>query len=223
VAGCARVTSYRAADRSQPACMKRSCQRHTQVFDLSVRRMISIGTDAVDAQQDDLSLPDVLMRALRSHASVAKRRRSAGLRVMQIPFASPRHARNEPAGKPCWDSNVRFDPLAARERTARLRADYKMWAVLASNHHGAGGPYRRSITRKTWTPPAPLAPDHEERPPLHCAQGEPRCQLHGQMFAERRAEQFRSPCTRQVAVSQLLWADPHRTTDDRSGRQRHVG
>jgi hypothetical protein len=28
--------------RRQPACMKRSCQRHTQVFDLPVRRMISL-------------------------------------------------------------------------------------------------------------------------------------------------------------------------------------
>jgi hypothetical protein len=63
--------------------MKRSCERHTQAFDLPVRRMTSL---VIGAQQDNLTPPDVLMRhALLSRASVAEQRRSAGLRAMEIP------------------------------------------------------------------------------------------------------------------------------------------
>jgi hypothetical protein len=41
--------------------MKRSCERHTQAFDLPVRRMTSL---VIGAQQDNLTPPDVLMRRI---------------------------------------------------------------------------------------------------------------------------------------------------------------
>src|SRR6185437_6662270 len=45
-----------------------------------------VGTDAVRAQQHDLGTPDMLMRRFAlSLASAARRRRSADLRVMDIP------------------------------------------------------------------------------------------------------------------------------------------
>ena len=58
---------------SKPSCMKRSCQRQTQVFDLPVRRIIS-GANTVRAQQDDLSPPDMLVRRVaipREHLQTA--------------------------------------------------------------------------------------------------------------------------------------------------------
>jgi hypothetical protein len=39
---------------------------------------------------------------------------------MEFPFASARLARHEPAGNPCWDSNVRFDPLGLSPAPDRL-------------------------------------------------------------------------------------------------------
>ena len=45
---------------SYPSCMKRSCQRQTQVFDFPVRRMISL-VPTIRAQQHDLSPPDMLV------------------------------------------------------------------------------------------------------------------------------------------------------------------
>jgi len=65
--------------RSLPAA-KRSCQRHTQVLDLPVCRMISTVPAAVDAQQDDLGAPDVLLWRIavfdESHQSLAIGRRN---------------------------------------------------------------------------------------------------------------------------------------------------
>ena len=47
---------------STPSSAKRCCQRQTQVFDLPVRRMISIVPTPLGAEQDDLGAPDVLLR-----------------------------------------------------------------------------------------------------------------------------------------------------------------
>ena len=44
-----------------------------------------MGADAVRAQQNNLGAPDMLMRRVGSRASAARRRRSLGLRVMEIP------------------------------------------------------------------------------------------------------------------------------------------
>ena len=44
-----------------------------------------IGANTVRAQQDDLGSPNMLVRVLRSRASAFRRRRSEGLRVMEIP------------------------------------------------------------------------------------------------------------------------------------------
>src|SRR5258708_1519889 len=57
--------------------MKRSCQRQTQVFDLPVRRTISLVPNPVRAQQHDLSPPDVLVWGVavpREHLQTAATR-----------------------------------------------------------------------------------------------------------------------------------------------------
>jgi hypothetical protein len=70
-----------------------------------------IGTDAVRAQQDNLSPPDVLMRRITIPSERGQAAAVSGLERSKFPFASGRLARNEPAGNPCWNSNVRVDPL----------------------------------------------------------------------------------------------------------------
>ena len=44
-----------------------------------------IGADTVCAQQDDLGPPDMLMRCVAIRTTVLRRRRSTGLRKMEIP------------------------------------------------------------------------------------------------------------------------------------------
>src|ERR1017187_1284030 len=70
---------------SYPACMKRSCQRQTQVFDLPVRRMISLVPTPSPLNRTISARQTCLCGALRSRASALRRRRSEGLRVMEIP------------------------------------------------------------------------------------------------------------------------------------------
>src|SRR5450759_4169391 len=65
--------------------MKRSCQRHTQVFDLPVRRMISLVLTPSALNSTISARQTCLCGVLRSRASTFRRRRSAGLRVMEIP------------------------------------------------------------------------------------------------------------------------------------------
>src|ERR1700722_20193905 len=65
--------------------MKRSCQRHTQVFDLPVRRMISLVPTPSALNRTISARQTCLCGLLRSRASAFRRRRSAGLRVMKIP------------------------------------------------------------------------------------------------------------------------------------------
>src|SRR5665811_2176718 len=49
---------------SKPPSMKRCCQRQTQVFDLALRRMISLVPSPLGRQQHDLGSPDVLLRSV---------------------------------------------------------------------------------------------------------------------------------------------------------------
>jgi hypothetical protein len=65
--------------------MKRSCQRHTQAFDLPVRRMISLVPTPSALNRTISARQTCLCGVLRSRASAFRRRRSAGLRVMEIP------------------------------------------------------------------------------------------------------------------------------------------
>src|SRR6201987_5355008 len=65
--------------------MKRSCQRHTQVFYLPVRRMISLVPTPSALNRTISARQTCLCGLLRSRASAFRRRRSAGLRVMEIP------------------------------------------------------------------------------------------------------------------------------------------
>src|ERR1019366_10315121 len=70
---------------SYPSCMKRSCQRQTQVFDFPVRRMISLVPIPSALNSTISARQTCLCGALRSRASAFRRRRSEGLRVMEIP------------------------------------------------------------------------------------------------------------------------------------------
>jgi len=64
---------------------ERSCQRRTQVFDLPVRRMISLVPTPSALNRTISARQTCLCGALRSRASAFSRRRSAGLRAMEIP------------------------------------------------------------------------------------------------------------------------------------------
>src|SRR5215203_2265056 len=65
--------------------MKRSCQRQTQVFDLPIRRMILLVPTPSALKRRISARQTCLCGALRSRASTFRRRRSAGLRAMEIP------------------------------------------------------------------------------------------------------------------------------------------
>src|SRR6266702_3724880 len=65
--------------------MKRSCQRQTQVFDFPVRRMISLLPTPSALNRTISARQTCLWGVLRSRVSTFRRRRSAGLRVMEIP------------------------------------------------------------------------------------------------------------------------------------------
>ena len=62
--------------------MKRSCQRHTGLRLTGLAHDL-VGSDAVRAQQHALGPPDMLVGGVASRASAARRRRLAGLRVME--------------------------------------------------------------------------------------------------------------------------------------------
>ena len=95
---------------SYPSCMEAACQRQTQVFDLPVRRMISL-SDAVHAQQDDLGSPHVLVRRVAilcqglepAPASRLERKRNLPLRMRKTRMQTG-------SRESLWDSNVRCDP-----------------------------------------------------------------------------------------------------------------
>jgi hypothetical protein len=59
--------------------------RHTQVFDLPVRRIISLVPTPSALNRTISARQTCLCGALRSRATVVRRRRSTGLRVMEIP------------------------------------------------------------------------------------------------------------------------------------------
>src|SRR5208283_110908 len=84
--------------------MKRSCQRQTQVFDLPVRRMISLVPTPSALNRTISARQTCLCGALRSRASAFSRRRSAGLRVMEIPVRM-RQTRMHPV---TWESPPGF-------------------------------------------------------------------------------------------------------------------
>jgi hypothetical protein len=80
-----------------------------------------IGADAVCAQQDDLGLPDMLTRALRSRATALGRRRSTGLRKIEIPVRIGQTFMQRARRESLPDSNVRFDLLVPILPTGRPR------------------------------------------------------------------------------------------------------
>src|ERR1019366_3509647 len=95
--------------------MKRSCQRHTQVFDLPVRRMISLVPKPSALNRTISARQTCLCGALRSRARAFRRRRSAGLRVIDIPVRM-RQTRMHPVR---WESPPGFK---CQTRSTRLYA-----------------------------------------------------------------------------------------------------
>src|SRR5262249_31982631 len=109
---------------SYPSCMKRSCQRQTQVFDLPVRRMISLVPIPSPLNRTISARQTCLCGVLRSRTSTFRRRRSAGLSVMGIPVrirqTRMRLVRWEsPPGFKCQTRSTRI----VIERLAGLRVD----------------------------------------------------------------------------------------------------
>ena len=79
-------------------------KRHTQVFDLPVRRMISLVPISSALNRTISARQTCLCAVLRSRASAFRRRRSAGLRVMKIPVRM-RQTRTHPGR---WESPPGF-------------------------------------------------------------------------------------------------------------------
>ena len=78
-----RVLSRRSP--SKPSAAKRSCQRQTQVFDLPVRRMISIVPTPSAVKSTISARQTCFCGALRSPTSAIRRARSVGETVKDIP------------------------------------------------------------------------------------------------------------------------------------------
>ena len=76
---------------STPSAMKRSCQRHTQVFDLPVAAMIAIGAQTLVGQQHDPRSPDMLLRRTPRRDDRSSRAWSAAVTSILIPVRIPRH------------------------------------------------------------------------------------------------------------------------------------
>jgi len=103
---------------SYPSCMKRSCQRQTQVFDLPVRRMTSLVPIPSALNRTISARQTCLCGALRSCTTTFRRRRSAGLRVMEMPVRM-RQTRMRPVR---WESPPGFkcqtQPTSSAHRTS---------------------------------------------------------------------------------------------------------
>ena len=83
-----------------PSLMNRSCQRHTQVFDLSVRRMISLVPTPSALERMIAARQACFCEALRSLLTAASRRRSDGETVMDIPVRIRQTRTNRNKGIP---------------------------------------------------------------------------------------------------------------------------
>ena len=82
-------------------------------FDLPVLRIISLVPTPSALNRTISARQTCLCGALRSRASTFRRRRSAGLRVMEIPVRMRQTHATSPPGIPSGDSNVRRNPLEA--------------------------------------------------------------------------------------------------------------
>lgn len=102
---------------SNPSSAKRSCQRHTQVLDLSVRRMISLVPKPSALSTTIRQHQTCFWGALRSSTTPIRRRRSAGEIVMGIPVRM-RQTRT-PSTKRESQIGFKCQILSTRMRSAR--------------------------------------------------------------------------------------------------------
>src|ERR1019366_4588891 len=120
--------------------MKRSCQRQTQVFDLPVRRMISLVPIPSALKRTISARQTCLCGALRSPASTFRRRRSAGLRVVEIPVRM-HQTRMHPVdweslpGLKCQTRSTRWN-MAASPEASKLRPRFALSRLRLAEPHG---------------------------------------------------------------------------------------
>ena len=107
---------------STPACMNRSCQRHTAVLALPVRRMISVVPQPSAVSRTICARHTCFCGLFRSDTTASRRARSAALTSTTTPVRIPQIARPQPAGNPLSDSSVRLNPLRADLMPAETRA-----------------------------------------------------------------------------------------------------
>jgi hypothetical protein len=109
---------------STPSCMKRSCQRHTTVLPLPTALVMAVVPFAVSGQNNDPRPPHVFCGLLRSRMIDCQRTRSAGITVMEIPFAHHQPSHETKTFRNSFsDSSVRCGPLVigASERVGAMR------------------------------------------------------------------------------------------------------
>ena len=96
---------------------ERSCQRQTQVFDLPVRCMISLVPKPSAISRTILARQTCFCGVLRSRASAFRRRRSTGLRLMEIPVRMPQTRMHSGP----WESPPGF-------KCQTLSTSFSMWS-----------------------------------------------------------------------------------------------
>jgi hypothetical protein len=101
-----------------------------------------IGANTVRTQQDDLSPPDMFVGALRSRASTFRRRRSAGLRVMENPVRM-----RQPCMRP-----VRWESPPGFECQTRSTSDKKTRSVGLARSKNIKGIASNSIELESFLP-----------------------------------------------------------------------
>ena len=106
---------------SMPSFMNRSCQRQTQVFDLPVRRMISLVPTPSALERMISARQACFCEALRSLVIASSRPRTGRVIVMEIPVRRRQTRTATETGNPNQDSSVRQRPLGRLQEYRRYR------------------------------------------------------------------------------------------------------
>ena len=119
-------------------CMNRSCQRQTQVFDLPVRRMISL-VPTPSALERMIAAPQACFcDALRSLVIASSRPRTDRVIVMEIPCACARLARQPKQRNPNQDFSVRQRPTSSSFRRDAVVFEDERLSTASSMRARAG-------------------------------------------------------------------------------------
>src|SRR5215510_12300195 len=120
---------------STPACMKRSCQRHTTDLLLPVRRMISAVPKPSAVSKTIRARQTCFCGLFRLATIAASRRRSAALTSTTIPVRIPKTRTAASLWESRGDSYVRLEPLGANAfrdlALRRVRDELDLLQLLA--------------------------------------------------------------------------------------------